>query len=153
MNSSFSSISFDAETAIKFKKTSKILGKTHTELLNELMKKTEAEVFAQGLLWVARVDGEDDSETKLIQEFLADAGYGELNESLSSDKFEPHHLLCLGDSHLRQVFLKTAVGVVLADGQISKAEIDALHSLSSAIGMERELLQIALDERFHNLMN
>ena len=37
MNSSFSSISFDAETAIKFKKLAKEQSKTHTELLNELM--------------------------------------------------------------------------------------------------------------------
>ena len=35
--SSFSSISFDAETAIKFKKLAKDQSKTHTELLNELM--------------------------------------------------------------------------------------------------------------------
>ena len=38
MNSSFSSISFDAETAIKFKKLAREQNKTHTELLNELMK-------------------------------------------------------------------------------------------------------------------
>ena len=38
-NSSFSSISFEAESAIKFKKFAKTLEKTHTELLNELMKK------------------------------------------------------------------------------------------------------------------
>ena len=37
--SSFSSISFEAESAIKFKKFAKTLEKTHTELLNELMKK------------------------------------------------------------------------------------------------------------------
>ena len=41
MNSSFSSISFEAETAIKFKKTAKMLSKTHTELLNELMEETK----------------------------------------------------------------------------------------------------------------
>ena len=35
--SSFSSISFDAETAIEFKKLAKEKNKTHTELLNELM--------------------------------------------------------------------------------------------------------------------
>ena len=118
---------------------------------NELMNQNEAEVFAQALLWVARVDGVDESETKLIQEFLGDAGYGELAESIDSESFEPHHLLCLSDSHLRQVFLKAAVGVVLADGKISETEIDALHTLSSTIGMERELLQIALNERFHNV--
>ena len=117
----------------------------------QMMTKDEAEIFAQGLLWVARVDGEDDSETKLINEFLDDAGFGELVEGLSCEEFQPHHLLCLGDSHLRQVFLKAAVGVVLADGKISEAEIDALHALSSSIGMERELLHISLDERFHNV--
>ena len=37
MNSSFSSISFDSETAIKFKKLAKDQDKTHTQLLNELM--------------------------------------------------------------------------------------------------------------------
>ena len=35
--SSFSSISFDAETAIKFKKLAKEQDKTHTQLLNELI--------------------------------------------------------------------------------------------------------------------
>ena len=38
MNSSFSSISFDAESASEFKKLAKEKNKTHTELLNELMK-------------------------------------------------------------------------------------------------------------------
>ena len=37
MNSSFSSISFDAETAIKFKKLAKEQDKTHTELLNKMI--------------------------------------------------------------------------------------------------------------------
>ena len=37
-NPSFSSISFDTETAIKFKKLAKEQDKTHTQLLNELMK-------------------------------------------------------------------------------------------------------------------
>ena len=36
-NSSFSSISFDAETAIKFKKLAKEQEKTHTELLEIIM--------------------------------------------------------------------------------------------------------------------
>ena len=38
MNSSFSSISFDSETAIKFKKLAKDQDKTHTQLLNELIE-------------------------------------------------------------------------------------------------------------------
>ena len=36
MNSSFSSISFDAETAIKFKKLAREQNKTHTELMEIL---------------------------------------------------------------------------------------------------------------------
>jgi len=40
MNSSFSSISFEAESAIKFKKFAKTLEKTHTELLNALLDGT-----------------------------------------------------------------------------------------------------------------
>ena len=35
--SSFSSISFDTETAIKFKKLAKEQNKTHTELLNQMI--------------------------------------------------------------------------------------------------------------------
>lgn len=120
---------------------------SETELLNE----TEADVFAQGLLWLARVDGEDESETSLIKEFLTEAGYANLAETLDCSKFEPHHLLCLNDSHQRHVFLKTAVGIVLADGKITSSEVDALHSVSTIFGMERELLALALDEKFHNL--
>ena len=37
-SSSFTSISFDSETAIKFKKLAKEQEKTHTQLLNELME-------------------------------------------------------------------------------------------------------------------
>ena len=37
MNSSFSSISFDAKTAIKFKKLAKQYNQTHTELLNQMI--------------------------------------------------------------------------------------------------------------------
>ena len=40
MNSSFSSISFDSETAIKFKRLAKAKNKTHTELLMHLMTST-----------------------------------------------------------------------------------------------------------------
>ena len=36
--SSFSSISFETETAIKFKKLAKDENKTHTKLLNELIE-------------------------------------------------------------------------------------------------------------------
>ena len=36
--SSFSSISFEAESAIKFKKRAKDQNKTHTELLDSLMR-------------------------------------------------------------------------------------------------------------------
>ena len=43
--SSFSSISFDAETAIKFKKLAKDQDKTHTELLNELMTQEALEIL------------------------------------------------------------------------------------------------------------
>jgi len=37
VNSSFSSISFEAETAIKFKRLAKDENKTHTKLLDELL--------------------------------------------------------------------------------------------------------------------
>ena len=38
MNSSFSSISFDTKTAIKFKKLAKDANITHTQLLNDLIE-------------------------------------------------------------------------------------------------------------------
>ena len=47
--SSFSSISFDSETAIKFKKLAKDQDKTHTQLLNELMKWFVKSVLAKCL--------------------------------------------------------------------------------------------------------
>ena len=37
-SSSFSSISFEAESVIKFKRMAKNYGKTHTELLNDLIE-------------------------------------------------------------------------------------------------------------------
>jgi len=43
--SSFSSISFEAESAIKFKKLAKDQDKTHTQLLNELMTQEALEIL------------------------------------------------------------------------------------------------------------
>ena len=45
MNSSFSSISFDAETATRFKELAREQNKTHTELLNELMTQEALEIL------------------------------------------------------------------------------------------------------------
>ena len=49
MNSSFSSISFDAETAIKFKKLAKDQDKTHTKLLDEFLDHYDAYGIPKGI--------------------------------------------------------------------------------------------------------
>ena len=61
MNSSFSSISFEAETAIKFKKKSKEKNKTHTELLNELMTPDALEILqnADRIKWASEALARD----------------------------------------------------------------------------------------------
>ena len=51
--SSFSSISFETETAIKFKKIAKDENKTHTKLLNELMTEYDIEVNKDRIKWAA----------------------------------------------------------------------------------------------------
>jgi|GEM_PF-2994614 len=60
-DSSFSSISFDAETAIKFKKLAKEQSKTHTELLNELMIPDALEILqnADRIKWASEALARD----------------------------------------------------------------------------------------------
>ena len=61
MNSSFSSISFEAETAIKFKKLAREQNKTHTELLNELMTQEALEILqnADRIKWASEALARD----------------------------------------------------------------------------------------------
>ena len=111
-----------------------------------LFTREEAEVFAQGLLYVAAADGEAAEERALILAFLKDSGHGDLGDLQPRESFRPVHISCLSDSHQRQVFIKVALALVSADRKVSRAEVDALYELAEALGMGRELVHLSFDE-------
>jgi len=103
---------------------------------NHGLSREHAECFARGLYYLASVDGIDDRERKLIDEFLIEAGrpieYAHLAE-LGFSATEAASVL--ETSWIRRVFLKVAVALVRADGVYSDNERRAIGELADAFGL------------------
>ena len=83
----------------------------------------QVECFARGLYWLADLDGIVDSELKVIEEFLAETGSRIPMEALQIGFFDPRELpVFLETSHMRWLFLKSAIALVAADGKLSPRE-------------------------------
>jgi hypothetical protein len=101
------------------------------------LSKKQIEVFAAGLYHLAACDGVDESETRIIHEFLKDAGAGELIGSLESLSFDPVSAYqVLGTSWLRRLFLRAALLVIRSDGTVSSEEQEAIEWMAGAFGVE-----------------
>ena len=93
-------------------------------------------VIARGLYWLAASDGVDDREVALIKEFLEETGSQWTIDDLQQEEFDPRDLPAFLDtSFLRHIFLKCAVAMVAADGEISAAEQKALHRCARFLGL------------------
>lgn len=114
----------------------------------------QADCFARGLYFLANVDGMEDREQSLIQEFLADSPSTLRWEDLASGSFSPLEATqVLETSWLKRVFLKVAVALVQADGRFSDAERHAIGEIADAFGLsnaefgdiEQEALRVDLE--------
>lgn len=112
------------------------------------------ETFARGLFHLANVDGIDESEEKLIREFLDETGSGLKYEELKDSSFSATEAaMALETSHIRRVFVTAAVAMVKADGVYSDAERQAIGELADAFEMsnaefgalEQQAAQVNLD--------
>lgn len=113
------------------------------------------DVFARGLYHLANVDGIDDTETKLLRDFLAEAGSDTKIEDLAKSSFSATEAaMVLETSFLRRVFVKAAVAMVKADGVFSDAERHAIGEIADAFGfsnaefgdIEQEASRVHLEE-------
>lgn len=94
------------------------------------------DVFARGLYHLANVDGIDERETKLISEFLTEAGSDLTVDSLKGSSFSAMEAaMVLQTSHMRRVFVKAAIAMVKADGVYSDAERHAIGEIADAFDL------------------
>jgi tellurite resistance protein len=94
------------------------------------------DVFARGLFHLANVDGIDERETKLIREFLEEAGSETRYEDLKGSEFSVlEAAMVLETSHIRRVFMTAAIALVKADGVYSDAERKAIGELADAFDL------------------
>ena len=96
----------------------------------------EIEVFARGLFHLANVDGIEDTEVKLISEFLEETGAELTFDDLKETKFSPYEAAqILEATFLRRIFIKAAIALVKADGVFSDAERHALGEIADVFGL------------------
>ena len=107
-----------------------------------MMTADQVDVFARGLYHVAAVDGVDDSEVKLIHDFLKEAEYPELEQDLAQTSFHVAELAALESNFLKRVFLKACLVLVRADGVITDEEKDIVRQISAYLGLDEDFEQI-----------
>ncbi len=96
----------------------------------------EVEVFARGLYFLADQDGIDETEEKLIRDFLEESGTDLRYEAIRTDGFSASEAArMLETTYLRRIFLKAAVALVKADGVYSDKEREALGQFADAFGL------------------
>lgn len=93
----------------------------------------ELEIFATGLFFVASRDGVDAQEESMLRDFLKETQCPLPYEQLAELGFCPLEAAqVLRTTHLRRVFLKSAIAMSRADGQINDAERRALGEIADA---------------------
>ena len=93
-------------------------------------------MFGSGLYYLAARDGIDESEAKLIKEFLAESGSDVTWEEIAKDDFNPIEAAqAFRGSFMRRIFISAAVALVKADGEFSQPERIALGEIADAFGI------------------
>ena len=101
------------------------------------LSRSQIEVFAAGLYQLSACDGVDDRELALIHEFLSDVDAEDLIDCLPALPFDPATAYrLLGTSWLRSLFLRSALVIVMADGEISDAERENFEWMASLFGVQ-----------------
>lgn len=103
-----------------------------------------AEAIARGLYTVARVDGLHEREAGLIASFWIEAGHGSapLSDLERSDAMKPADLATqLRSEEERSVFIKTALLLTWADGEVTDAERKVVREFAKALGIEEAQLE------------
>jgi tellurite resistance protein len=104
---------------------------------------TAAEAIARGLYAVAKVDGLHEREAGLIASFWIDAGgSGSLSDLERGAAIQPRELAAaLHTPPERTLFVKTALLLAWADGQVTDAERKSVLEFAGALGVEGAQLE------------
>jgi tellurite resistance protein len=102
-----------------------------------------AEAIARGLFAIARVDGVHEREAGLIASFWIDAGGGgPLSDLERAESIKPADLAAaLRSDAERQLFIKTAILLTWADGEVSAAEKKAVQEFARALAIDDPTLE------------
>jgi len=102
-----------------------------------------AEAIARGLFAIARVDGVHEREAGLIARFWIDAGGGgSLSDLERAESIKPADVAAaLHSDDERQLFVKTAILLTWADGEVSAAEKKAVGEFARALGIDDATLE------------
>jgi 23S rRNA U2552 (ribose-2'-O)-methylase RlmE/FtsJ len=111
------------------------------------LRPEEIETFACGLYHLAACDSIDPREEKLIRDFLRETGVDLTMSDLQRIGFDPLEAAqTLNTTHLRRVFIKTAIALVRADGTYSANERLELGTIADVFGISnREFGQLELE--------
>jgi tellurite resistance protein len=109
------------------------------------LEHSHAEAIARGLFAIAKADGIHQREAALIASFWADAGGNfsalsqlERREDITSDELGA----ALRTPELRQLFVKTALLMAFADGEVSGAESQLVRKYAADLGVSEQLGQL-----------
>jgi len=110
-----------------------------------MMTPDQVDVFARGLYHVAQVDGIDDSELKLIHEFLEEADQTEKAKELEGSAFRVTELAILETNFLKRVFLKACLVLIRSDGKITDEEKSIVAQVADYLDLEDAFAEIDAD--------
>lgn len=102
----------------------------------------QAEAIARGLFAIAHADGVHEREMALVASFWSETGGSDraLSELSRRDTITSEELgAVLSTPELRRVFLKTALLLAFADGQVSSKESTLVRGYAKDLGLDAEL--------------
>ncbi len=110
------------------------------------LRPDQVRAMAQGLYWLAQIEGVSKRERTLLQDFLREGGLDLDLETLAAVPFSLEGLMVSLDTlFLRKTFLRTCILMAKADGSVSQQEMSELRRLSQAMGINDSLDSLMAD--------
>lgn len=107
------------------------------------LSRPQVEAIARGLFFIASSDGIDERETKMIRDFLKEAGAADLEAKISDGSFDVDKIAAALDSEwLREIFLKVSILLVKADGKMTVPERRAIQWVAQKLQVSTPVDQL-----------
>ena len=107
---------------------------------NEILTRAEVDLFARAMYFVASVDGVDEREVAVIDEFLKDAGYPDMIKDIDKTVFHPAEVpTVLETTDKRRLLIKVLFVLIKADGVVTDAEKHRIISIADTVGLADSL--------------